>query len=51
MIAEARFVRAFLYFDLVRRYGDVPLIKELQNFDNLQALLVPRTPKSDVYDL
>lgn len=50
VIAEARFVRAFLYFDLVRRYGDVPLIKELQNFDNLQALLVPRTPKSDVYD-
>lgn len=26
------------------------MIKELQNFDNLQALLVPRTPKSDVYD-
>lgn len=50
IMAEARFVRAFMYFDLVRRYGDVPLIKELQNFDNLQELLVPRTPKSDIYD-
>lgn len=50
VMAEARFVRAFLYFDLVRRYGDVPLIKELQNFNNLQELMVPRTPKSDVYD-
>lgn len=50
IMAEARFVRAFMYFDLVRRYGDVPLIRELQNFDNLQELLVPRTPRSDVYD-
>lgn len=50
IMAEARFVRAFMYFDLVRRYGDVPLIKELQSFDNLQELMVPRTPKSDIYD-
>ena len=50
IMAEARFVRAFMYFDLVRRYGDVPLIKELQHFDNLQELMVPRTPKSDIYD-
>lgn len=50
VMAEARFVRAFIYFDLVRRYGDVPLIKELQHFDNLQELMVPRTPISDIYD-
>lgn len=50
VIAEARFVRAFLYFDLVRRYGDVPLITDLQSFENLETLLVPRTPKSQVYD-
>lgn len=48
--AEARFVRAFMYFDLVRRYGDVPLIKELQDFNNLKELLVPRNPASEVYD-
>lgn len=48
--AEARFVRAFLYFDLVRRYGDVPLITELQNFDDLEALYVKRISKAEVYD-
>lgn len=47
--AEARFIRAFLYFDLVRRYGDVPLVKDLQSFDNLDNLLVPRTAAADVY--
>lgn len=50
VIAEARFVRAFLYFDLVRRYGDVPLITELQPFDDLSALNVKRTPKAEIYD-
>lgn len=48
--AETRFVRAFIYFDLVRRYGDVPLIKEVQRFDNLQILKVPRDNKEDIYD-
>jgi hypothetical protein len=48
--AEARFVRAFFYFDLVRRYSDVPLITDLQNFENVDELLVPRTPASQVYD-
>lgn len=31
-IAEARFFRAYYYFDLVKKYGDVPLI--LQVFDD-----------------
>lgn len=31
-IAEARFFRAYHYFDLVKKYGDVPLI--LKAFDN-----------------
>ena len=48
--SEARFVRAFMYFDLVRRYGDVPLIKEVQGFDNLEELKVPRTDKEEIYD-
>jgi hypothetical protein len=50
VIAEARFVRAYMYFDLVRRHGDVPLIKALQSFDNLEDVLVPRTPASQIYD-
>lgn len=48
--AEARFVRAYMYFDLVRRYGDVPLIEEVQGFDNLQQILVARTPQAEIWD-
>jgi len=48
--AEARFIRAFMYFDLVRRYGDVPLITDLQSFENIENLLVARTPADQVYD-
>jgi len=47
--AEARFIRAYMYFDLARRYGDVPLIKELQSLDNFDEVLVSRTPVSEVY--
>ncbi|WP_289063736.1 RagB/SusD family nutrient uptake outer membrane protein [uncultured Zobellia sp.] len=47
IIAEARFIKAFLYFDLARRYGAVPLIKELQSIDD--DLLLPRTPVEEVY--
>lgn len=50
VMAEARFVRAFMYFDLVRRYGDVPLILEVQGFDNLEELKVPRDDKQKIYD-
>lgn len=48
--AEVRFLRAYMYSDLVRRYGDVPLIIELQNVNNLEEMQVPRDPVSDIYD-
>jgi len=48
VIAQARFIRAFFYFDLVRRYGDIPLIKVAQSMSD--DLLVSRDPKSEVYD-
>ncbi len=47
IIAEVRFVKAFQYFDLARRYGDVPIIKEIQSLDG--DLLVSRDPVSEVY--
>jgi hypothetical protein len=50
IIAEAKFVRAFFYFDLARRYGDVPLIEELQDFSDFESLLVARNPVAEVYD-
>jgi hypothetical protein len=39
----AHFFRAYLYYDLVTRWGDVPLLKE-----NTSAKL-PRTPEADVW--
>lgn len=44
---EARFLRAYAYFQLVQLYGDVPLsISVLQDLNNVQ---IPRTPQADVY--
>ena len=46
-IGEARGIRAFLYFDLVRWFGDVPLvIEETKALENLE---VSRTPQSEVF--
>lgn len=49
VLAEARFLRAYLYFDLVRRYSDVPLITKLQPFDQTDSIMVPKMPAADVY--
>jgi hypothetical protein len=42
-------VRALLYFNLVRLYGDVPLILHDPSTTNVDELKVPRTPKGEVY--
>jgi starch-binding outer membrane protein, SusD/RagB family len=47
LIAEASFLRALYYFNLVRFYGDVPLILQLES---LQDALIARTPKEKVYE-
>jgi len=48
--AESRFIRAYYYFDLVKKYGGMPIIEEVQTFDNnLEALQVPRNKEDDVY--
>jgi hypothetical protein len=37
-IAEAKFLRALIYFHLVRKWGDIPLVtKSLLNLDEVQA--------------
>lgn len=47
-VAEAKFMRAFHYFNLVRMFGDVPLI--LEPVDAGSELLYPeRTDKAEVY--
>ena len=48
LVSEARFIRAMMYFEGVRLFGDVPLI--LHQILNLSDARVPRTPKADVYE-
>jgi len=51
-ISEARFVRAFTYFALAKRYGGVPIIDQVQalNDGNIAPLQVPRNSEQEVYD-
>mgnify|MGYP001634596370 CR=1 FL=1 len=47
-IAEAKFVRAYTYFALVKRYGGVPLLEEPQGIDD--DLIMPRSSHQDCVD-
>ncbi|MDE7473607.1 MAG: RagB/SusD family nutrient uptake outer membrane protein [Muribaculaceae bacterium] len=49
MKAEARFLRALAYFDLVKRYGGVPLLDE-QVFDLNDNLELPRNTFGECID-
>ncbi|MCL1932199.1 MAG: RagB/SusD family nutrient uptake outer membrane protein [Candidatus Azobacteroides sp.] len=48
MKAEARFIRAYLYFRMATQYGDVPLFDH--NLTLEEATVLSRTAKSDVID-
>jgi hypothetical protein len=48
LLGEAKFVRALLYFNLVRLFGDVPLV--LNQVTSLDAVNVPRTETAKVYE-
>ena len=51
IIAEAKFLRALAYFNLVRFYGDVPLhLEELSDLDDLEIVNKPRMSASLIYD-
>ncbi len=50
-VAEAKFLRAFNYFAMVKRYGGVPLITKVQNVDDPKEILYPaRNSEQEVYD-
>lgn len=49
LLGEARFLRGFYYFNLVRLYGDVPLLLKDQTQLSLAELQVARTPKEQVF--
>lgn len=48
MIAEAKFLRAYFYFELVKFFGDVPLIID-ERVGIEEARQIPRSPKAEVY--
>lgn len=57
IVAEASFMRAWAYFDLVRIWGDVPLVLDVvtainaENIEEVYPLLYPdRETKENVYD-
>jgi starch-binding outer membrane protein, SusD/RagB family len=49
-LAEARFFRAFSYFELVKRYGDVPLILRTIALNEDTLLFPHRSPRAVVID-
>ena len=51
-IAEAKFIRAYIYFQLVKRYGGMPIITSPQEYDpgDESSLWVSRVSHADSYD-
>ncbi len=49
IVAEARFIRAMAYFNLVKAWGAVPI--RLHEARDLSALAAPREPEEQVYAL
>jgi hypothetical protein len=47
LTAEARFLRAFFYFDLIKYYGKLPIIDHPVVAS--EAITIPRSPVADVY--
>src|SRR5690606_9281528 len=52
-LAELRFIRAFVYFELVKRMGGVPIVTEQLIYDfagDPTYLQIPRAKEHEVYD-
>ncbi len=51
LVAEARFLRAYNYFSMARRYGGVPLITKVQTLtDPAEELYPARNSERELYD-
>jgi hypothetical protein len=50
LVRESKFIRGLLYFNLVRLFGDVPLILHNPTSIDLSTLQVPRTNIDTVYN-
>lgn len=50
-VSEVRFLRAYVYFQMVIRYGGVPIITKAQSVDaSEEEIFVPRDSEKAVYD-
>ena len=49
VLAEARFLRAYYYFELVKYFGDVPLVID-KTLGSEEVIQQTRAPKSEVYE-
>lgn len=47
-LAEAYFFRAYYYFELVKKYGNVPLLLKAIDSTNDEAIEMPSTPREEV---
>lgn len=43
MIAEARFLRAFIYFELIKRFGGVPIVTATHGLDDVETVVFERS--------
>jgi len=49
--AEVRMIRAYTYFEMVKRYGGIPLITQAQSINDPESeLFVKRNNEQEVYD-
>jgi hypothetical protein len=50
-IAEAKFIRAYVYFTMAKRYGGLPIIEDVEEFNpDFTTLHVIRSSCKDTYD-
>jgi hypothetical protein len=49
MKAEARFLRALYYFDLVKLFGPIPIVESTESADP-EKIQLPQSPVPEVYD-
>lgn len=51
LYGEVAFLRAYVYFALVKRYGGVPIITSKQEYNpDISSLMVERSKEKDTYD-
>ena len=53
LFGEAHFIRAYMYFAMVRRYGGVPIVSDVQNLPSgtdITEVLVPRSTEKESWD-